>query len=395
MIRIVADDRIPFLQGVLEKVAEVSYLPGNTIKQSDLKDADCLITRTRTRCDRALLEHTNVRLIASATIGFDHIDTGYCRAAGISWTNAPGCNASSVQQYMASVWLHLATWMGFTLEGRILGVVGAGHVGSPVAEAAEALGMQVLLNDPPRKRAEKSDLFMELDEVLAQADIITLHVPLNRGGMDNTLGMVDRRFVEQMRKGSILINTSRGEVIRESGLMEGIRGGRLAGVVLDVFSGEPEIDRKLLDAITIGTPHIAGYSLDGKAGGTTMSVRAVSRFFKLGLDHWSPAYIPSPEQPEIRADASGKDHESLLWEVYRQTYDVTADDRRLREDPGAFEKLRAAYPPRREPPAYSVCLAGGKGEDWKVWKVLEKLGFVVEREIPLKKERHQNNMKPK
>ena len=195
MIRIVADDRIPFLRGAFEEAAKVSYLPGSEIRQPDLKDAECLITRTRTRCDRTLLEHTGIRMIASATIGFDHIDTEYCRKAGIRWTNAPGCNASSVQQYMVSVLLHLALRMGFDLRDLTLGVVGVGHVGSLVAEAAEALGMNVLLNDPPRQRAEGGAQFTGLDRLLEEADVITLHVPLNRGGRDNTAGMVGRRFI--------------------------------------------------------------------------------------------------------------------------------------------------------------------------------------------------------
>ena len=374
MIRVVADDRIPFFKGALEGVARVSYLPGSRITRSDLKESDCLITRTRTRCDRALLENTKIKLIASATIGFDHIDTEYCRSAGITWTNAPGCNASSVQQYVVSTLLYLGDRMGFELKERTLGVVGVGHVGSLVWKAAEALGMKVLLNDPPRQRAEKGDRFVELDRVLDQADIITLHVPLNRGGSDNTLRMVDSGFMGRIRKGSVLINTSRGEVIHEPSLMEGIRSGRLSGAVMDVFDHEPDIDRDLLEAITLGTPHIAGYSLDGKAGGTTMSVRAVSRFFHLGLDEWLPAHIPSPAQQEIMADGPEGSIGEQLWEVYRNTYDVSADDRRLREDPEAFERLRGNYPPRREPPAYSVRLFR---EIRELREVLEKLGFSV------------------
>jgi len=374
MIRVVADDKIPFLKGALEGVAEVIYLPGSSITRSDLKNADCLVTRTRTRCDRALLENTKVKLIASATIGFDHIDTGYCRSAGISWTNAPGCNASSVQQYLVSSLLYLAGRMGFKLKDRTLGVVGVGHVGSLVWKAAEALGMNVLPNDPPRQRTEKVGRFVELDHVLDRADIITLHVPLNRGGRDNTFRMVDRSFMERIKKGAILINTSRGEVIHEPSLVEGIRTGRLSGVILDVFNHEPDIDRGLLDTITLGTPHIAGYSLDGKAGGTTMSVRAVSRFFHLGLEEWLPPHIPPPAPHEILADASEGGIDQLLWEVYRQTYDVSLDDRKLREGPEAFEQLRGNYPPRREPPAYSVRFARGHRE---LGEVLENLGFSV------------------
>ncbi|MFO7935282.1 MAG: 4-phosphoerythronate dehydrogenase [Bacteroidales bacterium] len=374
MIRIVADDKIPFLRGALDEVAEVSYMPGNRITSSELKHADCLITRTRTRCDRTLLEGTKIRLIASATIGFDHIDTDYCRSAGIKWANAPGCNASSVQQYLVSALLYLARHMDFQLEDLTLGVIGVGNVGSLVRYAAEVMGLRVLLNDPPLQRAEKSKRFTDLDQLLEEANIITLHVPLNRGGKDNTYRMVDRAFLDRIRKGAILINTSRGEVIHEEDLLEGIRRERVSGVVLDVFDHEPDIDRNLLDSITLGTPHIAGYSLDGKAGGTTMAVRAVSHFFRLGKDRWSPSGIPPPEQPVIHADATDQSFEQLLWEVYRQSYDVTGDDRRLRRDPKSFEQLRGEYPPRREPPAYSVRFFAGYRE---LSGTLERLGFSV------------------
>ena len=374
MTRIVADDKIPFLRGALDEMAEISYMPGNRITSSDLKYADCLITRTRTRCDRSLLEGTKIRLIASATIGFDHIDTDYCRSAGIKWTNAPGCNASSVQQYLVSTLLYLARHMDFQLGDLTLGVIGVGNVGSLVSQAAEVMGLRVLLNDPPLQRAEKSKRFTDLEQLLEEANIITLHVPLNRGGKDNTYRMVDRAFLDRIRKGTILINTSRGEVVREDDLLEGIRRERVSGVVLDVFDHEPDIDRDLLGSITLGTPHIAGYSLDGKAGGTTMVVRAVSRFFRLGKDRWSPAGIPPPEQPVIHADATDQSFEQLLWEVYRQSYDITGDDRKLRKEPDAFERLRGEYPPRREPPAYSVRLFAGYPE---LSGTLERLGFSV------------------
>lgn len=374
MIRVVADDRIPFLKGALDEVARVDYIPGSLISRADLRDADALITRTRTLCNRDLLEGTAVRFIASATIGTDHIDAEYCDRTGIGWTNAPGCNASSVEQWVVSVLLWIAAERGLDLKSLTLGIIGAGNVGSKVARAAEAPGMKVLVNDPPRQRREGGRQFMELEDVLAASDIISLHVPLNRGGPDNTLQMVDDSFIGKIRKGGILINSSRGKVIEERALGEGIRSGHLSGVVLDVFDNEPDIDRGLLEMITLGTPHIAGYSLDGKAGGTTMAVRAVSRFFGLGMDDWSPGNIPAPENPALMMDVAGGSDARLLWELYRQTYDVTADDRALREDPGAFELLRGNYPPRREPPAYAVRVFQG---DPGIGGVLEGLGFSV------------------
>jgi erythronate-4-phosphate dehydrogenase len=362
------------LKGALEKVARVDYMAGAAITRDDLMDADALITRTRTICNRHLLEGTGVRFIASATIGIDHIDVEYCRERGIKWVNAPGCNSSSVQQYLVSTLLYLSQMRRFDLGKLTLGVVGVGNVGTKVARAAEVLGMRVLLNDPPRHRREGGTGFVRLQELLSESHIITLHVPLNRSGTDRTWHMVDADFIRNMKGGKILINTSRGEVVDEKELLEGIRGGRLTDVILDVFEGEPVVNPALLERATLATPHIAGYSLDGKANGTTAAVRSVSQFFNLGLGNWKPDRIPVPEHPELLSDASQGTPDEILWELYRQTYDVSADDQRLRADPSAFEELRGAYPLRREPGAYAVRLFQGYPE---ITARLEALGFSV------------------
>lgn len=374
MIRIVADHKIPFLKGVLEDVARVDYLPGGQISRDHLLEADALITRTRTKCDRHLLEGTAVRFIASATIGTDHIDQGYCRESGIGVANAPGCNSSSVQQYMVSALLYLMRRRRFDPNRLTLGVIGAGNVGSKVAMAAGALGMKVLLNDPPRERAEGPGGFVELEELQRLSDIVTVHVPLTREGPDPTWHLVSAAFLQQLKPGAVLFNTSRGEVIESKALVSAISEKQLSDVVLDVFEGEPEINRDLLQQLTLATPHIAGYSLDGKANGTAAAVQAVSRFFNLGLDHWVPKGLPVPDPSELLIDASRDNPQELLWEIYRQTYDITADDRRLREDPSAFEALRGSYPPRREPAAYSVRLFQGYKA---LTDQLEALGFSV------------------
>jgi erythronate-4-phosphate dehydrogenase len=374
MIKIVADNKIPFLEGALESVAKVEYLPGGTIGRRHLSDADALITRTRTVCNKELLEGSSVRFIASATIGYDHIDTAYCREKGIVWNNAPGCNSSSVEQYMVSTLLWLSVHRKLVLKDLTLGIVGVGNVGSKVARSAEALGMKVLLNDPPRERLEGSNDFISLEELKEQSDILSYHVPLNRGGEDNTYHLFNREFLPSLKKGSILINSSRGAVVDEQAVLEGIQRGILGDVILDVFESEPLINRDLLEAITLATPHIAGYSLDGKANGTTMSVRAVSRYFGLGQDEWSPNNIPSPELPELLADASGNNINELLWEIYSQIYDISADDQRLRAAPESFETLRGEYPFRREAKAYAVRLFQAYPE---IREILEKLGFDV------------------
>lgn len=380
MIRIVADDKIPFLRGALEKVARVEYVPGGRISREHLVSADGLITRTRTMCNSELLEGTQVRFIASATIGYDHIDTGYCKDAGIGWTNAPGCNSSSVEQYLVSLLLWLANRDSLDLSQLTLGVIGAGNVGSKVARAAGALGMKVLLNDPPRQRAEGEHSFVSLDEIRRRADIVTMHVPLNRGGTDNTLHMVNEEFILGLKRGTLLINTSRGPVVDEASLIRGIRNGIIADAVLDVFEGEPDISGELMEAATLVTPHIAGYSLDGKANGTAMSVQAVSRFFGLGLDQWTPENIPLPPVTELHGDAESSGLYQLLWELYRQTYDITRDDRRLRIDPGTFEEIRGSYPLRREPGAYSVKVFQPTME---LSEIIEGLGFSMLRDTCL------------
>jgi erythronate-4-phosphate dehydrogenase len=374
VIRIVADEKIPFLRGALERVARVDYLAGDAITRDDLRSADALITRTRTKCNRELLDGTPVQYIASATIGFDHIDTAYCGQQGIQWTNAPGCNSSSVQQYLVSTILYLANIRNLDLKRMTLGVVGVGNVGAKVALAAEMLGMKVLLNDPPRERTEGPQGFVPLNELLENSDIVTLHVPLHRSGQDRTWHMLDESFLRRLKKGAVLINTSRGEVVDEIALLKGIRQDVFSGVVLDVFEGEPEIRPELLERITLATPHIAGYSIDGKANGTKASVRSVSRFFNLGLDHWEPEALPVPAQAELLADTTGKKTLEVLWELYRQTYDISADDQRLRENPAAFESLRGSYPPRREPQAYAIRLFQGYEE---ITSILEALGFSV------------------
>jgi len=374
MIKVVADNKIPFLEGALEGVALVEYVPGAEISRNHLADADALITRTRTPCRKELLEDSHVRFIASATIGYDHIDTDYCGEKGISWTNAPGCNSSSVEQYMVSTFLWLAVNRRLDLSGLTLGIVGVGNVGHKVARAARALGMRVLLNDPPRERAEGRELFVSLEVLQKESDIISLHVPLNRGGRDNTHHMLNPDFLDHVKHGTILVNSSRGAVVDEQALLEGIKSGKLSDVILDVFENEPAIGPDLLEALTLATPHIAGYSLDGKANGTSMSVRALSRFFELGLDNWSPANMPAPGQAEILADAADLELYELLWEIYSQIYDVSSDDQRLRNAPNNFETLRGDYPFRREAAAYAVRLFQGYPE---IREILEKLGFDV------------------
>jgi erythronate-4-phosphate dehydrogenase len=323
-MKIVCDDKIPFLRGVFEPYAEVVYLPGAAIGAADVRDADAIVTRTRTRCGRALLEGSSVRAIASATIGYDHIDTSYCESHGISWSNAPGCNSGSVAQWVRSVLETLARNHGFTLAGRTLGIVGVGHVGTKVAALSRELGMTVLLCDPPRAAAEGPQGFVSLEEIIDRADIITLHVPLDA----STKYMFDVKRIATLRPDHILINSSRGEVVDGDALKTALKSRRLLAAALDVWENEPVIDPELAALVEIATPHIAGYSLDGKANGTSAAVRFLARQLGIAaLTNW-----------QVRLPVSAGNDE----------YDVTSDSEALKADLSAFERLRETYPVRRE-----------------------------------------------
>jgi len=373
-MKIVADDKIPFLKGALEPYAEMVYLPGKDIDREILKDTDALLIRTRTKCTENILAGTKVRFIGTATIGFDHIDTEYCNNNKIIWTNAPGCNSSSVQQYIASALLKISGSNKFILKDKTLGIIGVGNVGSKVAKFALAIGMKVLLNDPPRAREEGKKNFHDLDFVLSESDIITVHVPLNQAGEDRTFHLFDDEIFNKIRNGAWFFNSSRGEVADTSSLKKTISSGRLAGAVTDVWENEPAIDRELLQQACIATPHIAGYSTDGKANGTAMVVNSLSKYFKLPLVGWYPENVPSPSHPVISLNCIGKSQEEIIREVVFHTYDISDDDAKLRYSPSDFEKLRGDYPIRREFTSYTVNLKGGSD---KIRRILEDIGFCV------------------
>ncbi len=374
MMKIVADDKIPFLKGVLEPFADVIYLPGKEIDNKILKDADALITRTRTRCNAALLKNTGLKFIGTATIGYDHIDTAFCDTNGITWTNAPGCNSSSVGQYIAAAILRISGKFKYKLKNKTLGIVGVGNVGSKVEKLARTLEMNVLLNDPPRERAEGEGKFVSLEQVLMESDIVTVHVPLNLTGTDCTLNLFNENSFRMMRKGTWFINTSRGEVTDTIALKNAIDSGKLMGTVTDVWEKEPDIDTELMEMAFISTPHIAGYSTDGKANGTSMIVNSLCKFFNLPLTDWTPDNIPDPAVPVILINCTGKTDEDVMREAVLHTYNIDDDSLKLKRKPSEFEKQRGDYPLRREFPAYTVILKGGTRN---TRMMLRNLGFKV------------------
>lgn len=374
-IRIIADEKIPFLKGALDGLTDIRYLPGSEIDREAVRNADALLIRTRTHCNRELLEGTDVKFIATATIGYDHIDTRWCDQNGIRWTNAPGCNSDSVNQYLRGALFYLTEKHGLNPGSMTLGVIGAGNVGSKVALSAGLMGFRVLVNDPPRQDAEGPEGFTGLDTLLKESDILSLHVPLTQGGKYPTFGMVDAGFFEKLKENAIFINTSRGEVVREADLRASLERNKLRSAVLDVWDHEPGIDAELLNLCELGTAHIAGYSTDGKANGTRMSVRALSSFFGLGLDAWEPGNLPVPETSHLTLDCQGLSEPEILGAAHRFSYDIRDDDLLLRKDPESFEYLRGSYRIRREEKAYSLKLINNP---WSgLTEKLDGMGFSV------------------
>jgi erythronate-4-phosphate dehydrogenase len=373
-MKIIIDDKIPYIQGAFEPVAEVIYLPGSKTTPEVVKDAEALVTRTRTICNEKLLKGSSVKFIATATIGYDHIDTDYCKQAGIRWTNAPGCNAESVNQYIASSLFSWSLKNRQELAGKTIGVVGAGNVGSKVARMCETIGMRVLLNDPPRERTEGPEKFTRLARIQEEADIITFHVPLNLAGDDKTFHLVDEDFIYGLKKKPLFINSCRGEVFDTAAIKAAHKNGQISGLIIDCWENEPDIDLELMAMCDFATPHIAGYSKDGKANGTRMSVEAISRFFNLGIDDWQPSAVELPAKTTIEIDGNQRREYSILGEAVLSTYQIEEDDEALRTSPSSFEKLRGDYPVRREFPTYTIV---AKNIEDKTIQKLRRLGFIV------------------
>ena len=341
IMKIVADKYIPFLEGVFEPYADVVYIDGRAISHDDLVDADAIIIRTRTKCNAALLDGTNVKIIATATIGTDHIDLDYCRERGIMVHNAEGCNAGGVMQYVFSALYGVAARKAIKLDGFNFGIVGVGNVGRKVEAMARYLGFNVLRCDPPRAEAEGEEGFCSLDYLLANSQIVTMHVPLN----ETTRGLVDDEFFLKMQLGTIFINAARGEIMDEKALKEAYP--KLGAAIIDTWNNEPDVDEELIDMVDVATPHIAGYSYQGKQNGTAMSVQAVARFF--GIEELY-GYYPEADIPDhepVLLDLKGK-KQGEIAAVFQYNYPIFTDDFRFRMEPHNFEKMRSNYQYRRE-----------------------------------------------
>ncbi len=379
---IVCDQNMPLAVEAFSTLGEVRVVDGRQMSPHDVRDADLLAIRSTTRVNEALLGGSRVRFVGTATIGTDHMDLAWLERAGIAWCHAPGCNANSVSEYVTAALLRLWRHRGLPVMGRVMGIVGVGCVGRLVAQKAAALGMKVLQNDPPRERAEGGAQFVSLDALLAESDVVTLHVPLNRDGVDCTVGMANEDFFRKMKREAVFINAARGAVVRTAALVAAREEGRLGAVVLDTWEGEPALRADALRVADLGTPHIAGHSFEGKVMGTAMVYRAACRF--LGLQpKWShEPFMPAPLTPWVETNAMGREWHDVLAEVVHAVYDIEADDCRLRaclnmtdaERAAHFDRLRRDYPERREFPATQVRAAGG---DESLKAAFRGLGFKV------------------
>jgi erythronate-4-phosphate dehydrogenase len=372
---------MPYAREAFSNLGEVLVKDGREITPLDVRDATILAIRSTIKVNKALLNGSCVKFVGTATIGTDHMDTAWLDNAGIKWCYAPGCNANSVSEYIVSALLFLANRHGFALEGKTIGVIGVGNVGSRVVSKAHALGMRILQNDPPRARRERSSKsqFVSLDRVLTESDIVTMHVPMTKEGRNATYHMADEKFFGKMKRGCIFINAARGAVIVTDALLSAMDKGIVSHTVIDTWEGEPVYRTDLLRKADIVTPHIAGHSFEGKVAGTVMIYKEACQF--LGSDPtWTvDNLLPPPLVPEVEVDASGSD-DAVLWEIVRRVYDIEADDHRMREScvpddkkrSANFDALRRNYPVRREFPYTRVVL---KNASEKLTRKVASLGF--------------------
>jgi erythronate-4-phosphate dehydrogenase len=370
-VKILVDENMPYAVELFSRLGNVQAVPGRPIPQDALNDADALMVRSVTKVNESLLAGKPVKFVGTATAGTDHVDDAWLASAGIGFSAAPGCNAIAVVEYVFSSLLILAQRDGFQLRDKTVGIIGVGNVGSRLNARLEALGVRTLLCDPPRADRGDAGEFWPLEKLVAEADILTFHTPLNMSGPYATHHLVDADLLARLPADRILINACRGEVVDNAALLEALNGSKKLTAVLDVWEPEPDLSLALLDKVAIGTAHIAGYSLEGKARGTTQVFEAFSKF--IGQPQTVPleSLLPAPEFAEVTL--SGALSEAKLLRLIHLVYDVRRDDRPLRRvagKPGEFDKLRKFYEERREWSSLRVIC-----DDAATADVLKKLGF--------------------
>ena len=350
-MKIIIDSTIPFIQGILEPIAQVKYLDSKDLTSDAIRDADALMVRSIDKCTASLLNGSKVKLITTATIGFDHIDTAYCEANHIHWQNAPGCNARSVAQYLLCVLLDVALKEKLTLKGKTLGIIGVGHVGKQVENICKAYGMHILRYDPPRVEQEGADGFVSLEKLTSESDIITFHTPLTHDGNYPTYHFASSTFFKQLKRKPWIINTCRGGVIDTPALLSALQKQQVSKVFVDCWENEPHPSEKLLQQVAFATPHIAGFSADGKANGTRMCIEAIEKYFHITVPMLHKVAPEPPAQPFIDLN-NFSDHR--VERAMLQSRPLRPIDKALRQSANQFESLRNKYIHPREFAAFTL-----------------------------------------
>lgn len=370
-MKILVDENMPYARELFSRLGEVKAVPGRPIPTEALTDADALMVRSVTKVNEALLGDKAIKFVGTATAGTDHVDQAWLEQAGIGFSAAPGCNAIAVVEYVFSALLMLAERDGFALADRTVGIVGVGNVGGRLQKRLEALGIKTLLCDPPRADNGEEGDFRSLDELVAQADVLTFHTPLYKDGPYKSLHLADEALIASLKPGAILINACRGPVVDNAALLKCLNAGQPLSVVLDVWEPEPDLNLALLDKVDLGTSHIAGYTLEGKARGTTQVFEAYSQFIGQPQEVALSSLLPAPEFGRI--SLHGPLDQPTLKRLVHLVYDVRRDDAPLRKVagiPGEFDKLRKNYLERREWSSLTV-----ECDDADAAALLQKLGF--------------------
>ncbi|HDG1699157.1 TPA: 4-phosphoerythronate dehydrogenase PdxB [Kluyvera ascorbata] len=370
-MKILVDENMPYARELFSRLGEVRAVPGRPIPTYALTYADALMVRSVTKVNEALLGDKAIKFVGTATAGTDHVDQSWLTQAGIGFSAAPGCNAIAVVEYVFSALLMLAERDGFALADRTVGIVGVGNVGGRLQKRLEALGIKTLLCDPPRADNGDEGDFRSLDELVAEADVITFHTPLYKEGQYKSLHLADEALIRRLKPGTILINACRGPVVDNAALLKCLEEGQNLSVVLDVWEPEPDLNLALLDKVDLGTSHIAGYTLEGKARGTTQVFEAYSQFIGQPQEVALSTLLPAPEFGRI--SLHGPLDQPTLKRLAHLVYDVRRDDAPLRKVagiPGEFDKLRKNYLERREWSSLTV-----ECDDADAAELLQKLGF--------------------
>ncbi len=378
-MKIVADGNIPFVKECFSSIGEVEVVSGREMTANVVREADVLLVRSVTPVNKKLSAGSKVKFVGTATIGFEHIDVEHLKNNNIGFASASGSNANSVAEFIVGSLLEVGKKHKIKLEGKSIGIIGVGNVGSRVEKKCAALGMKIKLNDPPLQRQMKDKKYRPIEE-LFDCDIITLHTPLTFEGIDKTFHLADDKFFKSLKDGCVFINTSRGAVHETEALKDAISSKKLGAVILDVWEDEPNIDAELLEMVDIGTPHIAGYSLDGKVAGMIMIYKAVCEYFGIKAEYDMESFLPEAKVPQLKVAVKDIDEQEVLRQTVAAVYDIKKDDANLRwmldrtmgKRGVFFDDLRKNYPVRREFQNTKVVVKGDS-----ISEKLRGIGFEV------------------